>query len=475
MGWVEMSERELRRADVLASVFAGRLTMTAAADLMGVTRRQAHRLARLFEAEGAAGLRHRARGRPSNRLLGPHVRQLALAYVAERYRDFGPTFASQMLLERHGLAVSRETLRKWMAEDGLWLSRKQRRQFHQPRLRREHFGELVQIDGSEHRWFEDRGPRCTLIVFIDDATSRLVALRFVPSESAFAYFETLKGYLASYGRPLAFYSDKHSIFRVSKPDAEGGQGMTQFGRALSELGIEILCANSSQAKGRVERVNRTLQDRLVKELRLESISTLEAANAHLSGFVARFNDRFATAPARPENHHRPLARTLADLDAILAWREQRYVTQQLALSYDNKRIILEETPLTAGLIGKYVEIYEFPDGRLEVRWKGAALAHRVFDKKQRVTHTAIVENKRLSEALTWVKARQDEMRAAPVESASQAGGYVSRPKGKRGRISFIDRRIAAKKAKAAAAVGSAAMCEVSAAPTAAPSARVGHF
>ena len=131
----------------------------------------------------------------------------------------------------------------------------------------------------------------------------------------------LKGYLASYGRPLAFYSDKHSIFRVSKPDAEGGQGMTQFGRALSDLGIEILCANSSQAKGRVERVNRTLQDRLVKELRLDSISTLEAANAYLSGFVARFNDRFATAPARPENHHRPLARTLADLDAILAWRE----------------------------------------------------------------------------------------------------------------------------------------------------------
>ena len=253
-------------------------------------------------------------------------------------------------------------------------------------------------------------------------------------------------YLASYGRPLAFYSDKHSIFRVSKPDAEGGQGMTQFGRALSELGIEILCANSSQAKGRVERVNRTLQDRLVKELRLESISTLEAANAYLSGFVARFNDRFATAPARPENHHRPLAHTPADLDAILAWREQRYVTQQLALSYDNKRIILEETPLTAGLVGKYVEIYEFPDGRLEVRWKGAALAHRVFDKKQRVTHTAIVENKRLSEALAWVKARQDEMRAAPVKSASEAGGYVSRPKGKRGRISFIDRRIAAKKA-----------------------------
>jgi transposase len=158
MGWVEMSDRELRRAEVLASVFAGRLTMTAAAGLMGVSRRQAHRLARQFADQGVAGLRHRARGRPSNRGLGPHVRQLAIAYVTENYRDFGPTLASQMLLDRHGLRVSRETLRQWMREEGLWLSRKQRRQLHQPRLRRDQFGELVQIDGSEHRWFEDRGP-----------------------------------------------------------------------------------------------------------------------------------------------------------------------------------------------------------------------------------------------------------------------------------------------------------------------------
>ena len=424
MGWVEMSERELRRAEVLASVLAGRLTMTAAAGLMGITKRQAHRLARQFAEHGAAGLRHRARGRPSNRGLGTPVRQLAIAYVTENYRDFGPTLASQMLLERHGLRVSRETLRTWMREEGLWLSRKQRRQLHQPRLRRDHFGELVQIDGSEHRWFEDRAPRCTLIVFIDDASGRLVALRLVPSESAFAYFETLKGYLISHGRPLAFYSDKHSIFRVAQ--AQGGQGMTQFGRALSELGIEILCANSSQAKGRVERVNRTLQDRLVKELRLEGISTLAAANAYLPAFVARFNERFAIAPARSEDLHRPLERTTAQLDTILAWREQRYVTQHLALSYDRKRIILDETPLSVGLAGKYVETYEFPDGRLEVRWQGIALPYRMFDKDQRVTQAAIVENKRLSEALSWVKERQDELRPVRTKTNSEAGGYVAR-------------------------------------------------
>jgi transposase len=466
MGWVEMSERELRRAEVLASVLAGRLTMTAAAGLMGITRRQAHRLARQFAEHGAAGLRHRARGRPSNRGLGTPVRQLAIAYVTEKYRDFGPTLASQMLLERHGLRVSRETLRTWMREEGLWLSRKQRRQLHQPRLRRDHFGELVQIDGSEHRWFEDRGPRCTLIVFIDDASGRLVALRFVPSESAFAYFETLKGYLISHGRPLAFYSDKHSIFRVAQ--AQGGQGMTQFGRALSELGIEILCANSSQAKGRVERVNRTLQDRLVKELRLEGISTLAAANAYLPAFVARFNERFAIAPARSEDLHRPLERTTAQLDTILAWREQRYVTQHLALSYDRKRIILDETPLSVGLAGKYVETYEFPDGRLEVRWQGIALPYRMFDKDQRVTQAAIVENKRLSEALSWVKERQDELRPVRTKTNSEAGGYVARRRGRRGPISFVDRHIAAKNAHATASAGAAAMDEVCAAPAEAP-------
>ena len=300
-------------------------------------------------------------------------------------------------------------------------------------------------------------------------SSRLVALRFVPSESAFAYFETLKGYLTSYGRPLAFYSDKHSIFRVSKPQARGGQGMTQFGRALSELSIEILCAHSSQAKGRVERVNRTLQDRLVKELRLENISTLEAANAYLPGFVARFNERFATAPARPEDLHRPLESTPDGLDSILAWREQRYITQQLALSYEGKRVILDETPVTAGLAGKYVETYEFPDGRLEIRWKGVCLPFRTFDKKQRVTHAAIVENKRLSEVLAWVKARQDDLQPGPVKTASEAGGYIPRPKGRRGRISFVDLHIAAKGALPHASAGAAAICEVSAAPTEAPS------
>jgi len=189
--------------------------------------------------------------------------------------------------------------------------------------------------GSEHRWFEDRGDPCCLLVFIDDATGKLMQLRFVRSESAFSYFEALALYLKDHGAPVAFYSDKHSVFRVAKKDAKGGQGMTQFGRALCELNNEILCANSSQAKGRVERMNRTLQDRLIKDLRLAGICGMDDGNAFMPRFMERYNRRFAIAPARPDDLHRPM------------------------------------------------------------RWKGHSLSYRVFDKDQRVTHAAITENKRL--------------------------------------------------------------------------------
>ncbi|GHD21650.1 hypothetical protein GCM10016234_35170 [Tianweitania populi] len=224
-----------------------------------------------------------------------------MTLVRERYADFAPTLAAEKLAEREGSDVSRETLRNWMSECGLWLSRKQRRTFRQPRLRREAYGELAQIDGSDHRWFEDRSPPCSLLVFVDDATGRLMQLRFVRSESAFTYFEALELYLKCHGAPVAFYSDKHSVFRVARKDAKGGQGMTQFGRALCELNIEIPCANSSQAKGRVERMNRTLQDRLVKELRLAGIDTMDAGNAFLPGFMEDYNTRFAIIPPRSDD------------------------------------------------------------------------------------------------------------------------------------------------------------------------------
>jgi hypothetical protein len=276
-------------------------------------------------------------------------------------------------------------------------------------------------------------------VFIDDATGKLMQLRFVVSESAGSYFEALEGYLLAHGCPVAFYSDRHSIFRVAKADAKGGQGMTQFGRALAELNIEIICASSSQAKGRVERANRTLQDRLVKELRLVGVSEIEAGNAFLPGFVTRFNERFAIAPARPENAHRRLTMPLGRLRDILCHREQRHVDQQLTLSYDRKRLILERTVLSEGAAGRYVDIYDFADGHLEVRWKGLSLPYVMFDKEQRVSHTAIVENKRLGAALAFIKAQQDaglpKLRIR-IKTNSEVMGYRRR-EGKPGRRSDL--------------------------------------
>ncbi|EPX83614.1 Mobile element protein [Salipiger mucosus DSM 16094] len=339
MGWVIMSERELRRVEVLAQIDDGRLSVENGAHVLDLTRRQVFRLLKRYRTDGAASIRHRARGKTPNNRIHPAKRDYALALVKDNYSDFGPTLAAEMLAEHHGVKISRETLRKWMVEDGLWLSRKQRRTFHQPRVRRECVGELIQIDGSDHRWFEDRGPPCTLLVFIDDATSTLMELRFVKSESTFSYFEALESYLLKHGRPVAFYSDKHTVFRVAKDDAKGGARMTQFGRALNELNIEILCANSSQAKGRVERANRTLQDRLVKELRLAGISDMEAANAYLDAFRDRYNARFAKLPARPDNLHRALNVEPDRLADILCWREKRYVGHQLTFSYDRKRIM----------------------------------------------------------------------------------------------------------------------------------------
>jgi hypothetical protein len=407
MSVVLMSKRELNRIDVLARLDAGRLTTLAAADLMRVTVRQAHRLLKRYRVGGPSGIANRRRGRPSNNRLPDVVRDHAIALVREYYADFGPTLAAEKLNERHDVRVSRETLRGWMRQAGIWLPRADRKRIQQPRHRREHFGELIQIDGSDHRWFEDRAAPCTLLVFIDDATSRLMQLRFVASESTFAYFETLKGYLQHHGKPVAFYSDKHSIFRVSKEDAAGGDGMTQFGRALSELNIEILCANTSQAKGRVERAHHTLQDRLVKELRLAGISTIEAANAFLPAFVQAYNERFAKPPARERDLHRPIA-GISDVDDILCWREQRSVSRQLVVNYNRMKFMLRPDKTPATVAGKLVDIYDFPDGRLEIRWKGLPLPYSVFDKLQRVSHAAIVENKRLGEVLAWIKQQQDK-------------------------------------------------------------------
>jgi hypothetical protein len=401
-----MSAREFSRLEVLLGVQTGRLRIADASQLIGVCRRQVLRLLHGLRHDGASSLISRRRGRPSNHRLCQAVRELALTLVRERYRDFGPTLAAEKLAVVHGCTVSRETLRQWMIAEGLWVDRRHRLPSpHQPRRRRDCVGELVQIDGSEHAWFEDRGPVCTLLAFIDDATSRIMLLRFVASESAFDYFRATRLYLEAYGKPVAFYSDKHSIFRVNSKDAAGGERITQFGRALAELNIDIICANVPQAKGRVERAFGTLQDRLVKELRLADIASIAAANAWVPAFITDYNQRFGRAPSNAKDLHRPLS-AKDDLGEILTWREQRTVSRSLTLHYDRMMLILEPTPLTRTLARKRVEVVNYPDGRFAIRHGGTNLPFRVFDKIRTVEPGTIVENKRLTEVLAYVQAQQ---------------------------------------------------------------------
>jgi hypothetical protein len=405
---ITMSRRELARLHALIDLAEGRISVDEAAALMALGRRQVFRLQSRFLEGGAEVLASKRRGRRSNRAHGPVFRATVLQLVRDRYADFGPTLAAEKLRELHGLPVGVETLRQWMVAEGIWLRRQDRRKrVHQPRNRRDCLGELVQIDGCEHWWFEDRGPKCTLLVFIDDATGRLMQLRFVPSESAFAYFLATRGYIEQHGKPIAFYSDKHTVFRNNNKGTVG-ESMTQYGRALHELNIDILCANAPEAKGRVERAHKTLQDRLVKELRLAGVSDMDAANAFAPAFIDDFNRRFARAPRLEKDLHRRLS-AQDDLDSSFTWKVDRKISKNLTLQYNRILFILEPNAFTEGLPGKLVTVLEFPDGRLEIRHQGLALPYRTFDYVRRVDQGAIVENKRLAEALELCRKMQAEL------------------------------------------------------------------
>ncbi|MFP4826972.1 ISNCY family transposase [Paraburkholderia sp. BR10879] len=425
-----MSMRELDRLKVIEAVAEARLMPWRAAERLGISRRQVERLVLRYLGEGAAGLVSRRRGCPSNHQLPDALVRRALRLIGERYADFGPTLACEKLRECHGLVLSKETVRHLMTEAGLWVPRKQRPPgIHQPRARRACFGELVQIDGSDHRWFEERAPACTLLVYVDDATSRLMTLHFTPTESTFSYFEATRAYLERHGKPVAFYSDRASVFYVKRRAETAGKGVTQFGRAMYELNIDTFCANSSPAKGRVERAHLTLQDRLVKELRLRGISTIEAANAWAPAFMAAYNARFAKPPRSTFDAHRPL-RTDENLDAILTWRVRRKVSRSLTVLNDRVIWLLKDTPATRRLIGRYIEVWEYPDGRIELRAGGAALPCIPYDKLSEIDQGAVIEHKRLGHALRVAQALQaqrDNRRVSGSPSRTNRGAAVRKP------------------------------------------------
>lgn len=389
-----MNTHEITRLEVMQRLKDKRLTQKKAAQLLGISTRQVKRLWRAYRKKGAQGLISLRRGQPSNHRLDKEIIQKAIDLIYEHYRDFGPTLAHEKLVEVHGLHLSDESVRKLMIAEDLWEPKKAHKlEVHPMRERRACFGELVQIDGSEHAWFEERGPKCTLLVYIDDATGQLGELLFVLAETFFAYCVASWHYIERYGKPVAFYSDKHGIFRVNQPRPLGlTSGLTQFGRAMQELDIQIICANTPQAKGRIERTNQTLQDRLVKELRLQGISDIDSANAFLPEFRQDFNRRFGVAPRSSYNAHRPLLKT-ENLELILTHKETRTLSKNLTVQFNNVIYQIQSNHPVYSLRHAQVTICQNAKGEVTILYKNKPFSYTIFHKS---THQAeVVDSKSL--------------------------------------------------------------------------------
>src|SRR6266850_3912373 len=372
-----LSQRERDRLRVLQDVQQGHLTQVAAAQRIKITDRQVRRLLLRLREQGDRAVIHGLRGRPSNRKFAAPFEQKILARVRQRYADFGPTLAAEHLA-KEGLPVSRETLRKWMTKAAFWRPRSQRvKKIYVWRERRAGFGELVMQDSSPFRWLEERGPACQLIALIDDATSRVWA-RFTEHDTTEENLRTFGEWLRRYGRPLAQYTDKNSIFRTAAPallgeQLRGEKARSHFGRALGELGIEWIAAHSPQVKGRIERLFETLQDRLVKEMRLSGIDSLPGANHFLEmRFLPEWEQRFTVVPRQSRNAHRPLG-SEHRLEEILSVRVGRKMGEDHTVSWDGNRWGLLREEVCAGLRGAAVDIERRLDGSHWLRYRGRYL------------------------------------------------------------------------------------------------------
>ena len=380
-----MTTRELDKLRVMRNILERKLTWREAAAQLRLSVRQVGRLCTRVRLNGHRGIIHRLRGRRSNRHLAPGLLERALRLVQQHYPDFGPTFATEKLRERHQLSLSTGTLRQGMIAAGLWRPRHRKLPHRAWRPRRACVGELVQLDGSDHAWFEDRGPRCVLLAYVDDATSRGLYGEFVAVEDTVTLLRTTRTYLQRYGRPVAFYVDKDSIYRVNRQatieeQLQESAPLTQFTRAMHELGIEVLAANSPQAKGRVERGFQTHQDRLVKELRLARISTVEEANRFVrTRYLPRHNARFAVEPASPTDAHRPLL-PVHDLDAILSVQTTRTLERDFTLRLQNRFFQLLPNQPVRVRPKDPVLIEQRLDGTTHLRAKGHYLAYQAIAK-----------------------------------------------------------------------------------------------
>lgn len=425
-----MSQKEATRAQILGLVDELKISQKEAAKRLNVTSRQVRRLIKRYHAEGLPGLISKKRGQVSNRRLDEATKATAIELIGTYYRDFGPTLVVEKLTEKHKLKLSVETVRQLMMAADYWHPKKGSKICTHPmRERRGQWGELIQIDGSPHDWFEGRSENCTLLVFIDDATGKLTQLRFVKTETTLAYLHVLHDHVVTYGVPVALYSDKHSIFRINAktadPDAE-----TQFSRAARELGITCIHANSPQAKGRVERANQTLQDRLVKEMRLVGINNKDAANVWLPSFIADYNQRFAVTAKSPIDAHVPYQDSKGALTRVLSVQVTRTLSKNLSCQYENKLLQIETIGTGLALRKAKIILHEHFDGRTELYWQGRRLTYTTLDKplRQASEVDAKTVNTRVDEASTTRNASHKPAPHHPWRNAAigQSGNLEKR-------------------------------------------------
>lgn len=387
-----MSKREMARVGVLARVKSGALRVKDAGELMGVCYRQAKRLWAKYQQEGAAGLKHGNAGRASNRQRPAKERRRVLRLVAEKYEGFGPTLAAEHLASEDQVQVHAETLRRWMIEEGLWKRARKRQPHRRRRERRAHFGELVQMDGSFHEWYEKRGAKGCLMNMVDDASSTVEA-RMGDEETIWAAAGILRQWIEKYGVPLALYTDWKNVYVREPTEKEllhGKVPVTQFGRMCQKLDIRIIAANSPQAKGRVERGNGTHQDRLIKKMRRKKIRTHETANEFLQQeYLTEHNERFAREPARAEDYHRQ-APSSRELEQVFRLETERSISNDWVIRYGNRYLQLERSSDYPPRQAK-VMVCEWEDERIEIHYRGKARAWKEIAAPEPAQRTRLIK------------------------------------------------------------------------------------
>ena len=377
-----MSVKEIDRIPTIKKLSKGEMTARKAACNLNLSVRHVRRLKKRFTQEGVRGLIHKSRGRISKRKISKTKESKIMNLIKKHYCDFGPTLAHEKLTENHRVAVSRETLRKMMIKEDVWKAKRRKEpKVHQQRERRPKEGELVQADGSPHDWFEERSEKCCLLLAIDDATGKIKEGLFVPTESTNGYFLLMRNYILRHGKPLALYVDRNSIFAANNNKVNPGK-LTQFGQAMKELSIELILANSPQAKGRVERANKTLQDRLIKEMRLKGISDIKKGNKYLPKFIKFYNKKFAVVPRDNEYAHRPLLPS-EKLEKILVKKYTRVLSKNLEFQHENNLYQVKTTRPTYAMRNATVLVTKDVKGKTRVYYKGKELTYKAVKKGQR--------------------------------------------------------------------------------------------